>query len=98
MTMTATSSDPPDDAVRPIEEAPVNVDEATEILITVQEVQLATAAAVGVPTRKPLWDWVTSLHLLAGPRRQRSKPVRRHYPSRNDFTEAARMSREMHRL
>jgi hypothetical protein len=76
----------------------------TPILITEQEVALATAAAVAVPsTTTRRWAEAIRIALAAirgmfATSTAHSRPARRHYPPRNDFLEHPRMAREMSRM
>ena len=76
----------------------------TPILITEQEVALATAAALSVPsTTTRRWTEAIRIALAAirgmfATSTAHSRPARRHYPPRTDFLEHSRMAREMHRL
>jgi hypothetical protein len=77
----------------------------TPILITEQQVALATAAAVPVPsTTTRRWTEAIRIDLAAirgmfATSTAHSRPARRHYPPRRtDFLEHSRMAREMHRL
>ena len=75
---------------------------AEPVLITEQEVLFATAAAVPVQPEKTR-GWVSRVvgaivaaaSVTSG---HEERPKRRHYPSRHDFLEDARMAREMYRL
>jgi hypothetical protein len=74
-------------------------------LITEQQVLFATAAAGALQPAKTNGRWIGAmLALTAGLRAAFSassnapRPIRRHYPSRNDFLEDSRMAREMMRL
>lgn len=97
MLVTAINSDPPDDAVQTTALREVGLDEANEVLITVQEVRLATAAVVGVPQRTSRWARVAALLSVSRAPRPAGDRLR-HYTSRRDYTENARMAREMDRL
>jgi len=76
----------------------------TPVLITEQEVALATAAAVPVPstiTRR--WTETIRIALAAiggmfATSTAHARPARRHFPPRTDFLEHSRMTREMRRL
>ena len=76
----------------------------TPILITEQEVALATAAAMPVPsTITGRWTEAIRVALAAiggmfATSTAHSRPARRHFPRRTDFLERSRMTREMHRL
>ena len=77
----------------------------TPILITEQEVALATAAAAVPVPSTTTHRWTEAIRIaLAAIRRMfatstgHSRPARRHYPPRTDFLEHSRMAREMHRL
>ena len=75
----------------------------TPILITEQEVALATAAAMPVPstiTRR----WTEAIRIALAAIRgmfatstAHARPAPRHFPPRTDFLEQSRMTREMHR-
>lgn len=76
----------------------------TAILITEQEVALATAAAMPLPsttTRRRTEAIGIDLAAIRGmfaASTAHFRPARRHFPPRTDFLEHSRMTREMHRL
>jgi hypothetical protein len=76
----------------------------TPLLITEQEVALATAAAVPMPsTTTRRWTEAIRIDLAAirgmfATSTADSRPARRHYPPRTDLLEHSRMARERHRL
>ena len=77
----------------------------TPVLITEQQVLFATAAAVPLQPAKTSRRWVEAARAIGASLRaafvtssNEAQPKRRHYPSRNDFLEDSRMSREMLRL
>jgi hypothetical protein len=93
----------PDVTAEPVDPAQSTDAEVTStlVLITEQEVMLATAAAVPLQPAKVrrrstdvIGEAVRAMFAssTAEPRK------RRHYPPRNDFLESSRMAREMHRL
>lgn len=72
------------------------------VLITEQEIMFATAAAVPLQPAKTR-SWISrvigSIVSAASATSDDEGPRKpRHYPSRYDFLEDARMAREMHRL
>jgi hypothetical protein len=75
----------------------------TLILITEQEVTLATAAAMPVPsTTTRRWTEAIRIDLAAirgvfATSTAHARPAPRHYPPGTDFLEHSRMTREMHR-
>jgi hypothetical protein len=89
-------------------EQPADVAEAapsTPVLITEQQVLFATAAAVPLEPAKTSRRWTEVVRGIGASLRaafmtssDEAQPKRRHYPSRNDFLEDSRMSREMLRL
>ncbi len=89
-------------------EQPADVSEAsprTPVLITEQQVLFATAAAVPLQPAKTSRRWAEAARAIGASLRaafvtssNEARPQRRHYPSRNDFLEDSRMSREMLRL
>ena len=89
-------------------EQPADVAEAsprTPVLITEQQVLFATAAAVPLQPAKTSRRWAEAARASGASLRaafvtssNEAQPKRRHYPSRNDFLEDSRMSREMLRL
>ena len=89
-------------------EQPADVAEAsprTPVLITEQQVLFATAAAVPLQPAKTSRRWAEAARAIGASLRaafvtssNEAQPKRRHYPSRNDFLEDSRMSREMLRL
>ena len=88
---------PPDAAKQP---ADAEASPRTPVLITEQQVLFATAAAVPMRPAKTSWvqavcGFVASAFVTSS---NEDRPKRRHYPSRNDFLEDSRMSREMLRL
>ena len=88
---------PPDAVEQP---ADVEASPRTPVLITEQQVLFATAAAV--PMRPAKTSWIDAVRAFVGSAfvssSNKDQPKRRHYPSRNDFLEDSRMSREMLRL
>ena len=95
MTILATQSEEPDEAVDTIEMAVVVQATAATVLISEQQVLFATSAAgLDAPRRRRRWS-VLHAWLTSTPR----TPRRRHHPSRRAaYMEHAAMSREMHRL
>jgi hypothetical protein len=89
-------------------EQPADVVEAsprTPVLITEQQVLFATAAALPLEPAKTSRRWVEAVRTIGASlkaavvtSRNEARPKRQHYPSRNDFLEDSRMSREMLRL
>jgi hypothetical protein len=89
-------------------EQPADVVEAsppTPVLITEQQVVFATAAALPLQPAKTGRRWVEAVRTIGASLRaavatssNETRPKRQHYPSRNDFLEDSRMSREMLRL
>ena len=77
----------------------------TTILITEQEVALATAAAAVPVPSTTTHRWTEAIRIALAAIRgmfamltAHPRPARRHYPPRTDFMEHSRMAREMHRL
>jgi hypothetical protein len=75
------------------------------VLITEQQVLFATAAAVPLQPAKTRRRLVEAARAIGASSRaafvtssNEAQPKRRHDPSRNDFLEDSRMSREMLRL
>ena len=96
-------------AVAPeVVEHPADITEAsprTPVLITEQQVLFATAAAVPLQQAKTSRRWTEVMRGIGASVRaafvtssDEAQPKRRHYPSRNDYLEDSRMSREMLRL
>lgn len=96
-------------AVAPeVGEQPADIAEAsprTPALITEQQVLFATAAALPLQPAKTSRRWTEVVRVIGASARaafvtssDEAQPKRRHYPSRNDFLEDSRMSREMSRL
>ena len=96
-------------AVAPeVVEQPADIAEApprTAALITEQQVLFATAAALPLQPAKTSRRWTEVVRAIGASVRaafvtssDEAAPKRRHYPSRNDFLEDSRMSREMLRL
>ena len=72
------------------------------VLITEQQVQFATAAAVPLQPQKTR-GWISRAFAAiaaaaSGTFDDEGKSKPRHYPAHHDFLEDARMAREMHRL
>lgn len=90
-----------------VAEQPSDIAEAsphTPVLITEQQVLFATAAALPLQPAKTSRRWTKVIGAIAASVRTAfvtssddARP-KRHYPSRNDFFEDSRMSREMWRL
>jgi hypothetical protein len=83
----------------------VEVSPRTPVLITEQQVQFATAAAVPLQPAKTSRRWTETARAIGASLRAAfatssndARPKRQHYPSRNDFLEDSRMAREMLRL
>jgi hypothetical protein len=77
----------------------------TPVLITEQQVQFATAAAVPLHPAKTSRSWTETVRAIAASLRAAiatpsndARPKPRHYPPRNDYLEDSRMAREMFRL
>jgi hypothetical protein len=72
------------------------------VVITEQQVQFATAAAVPLqPAKTRSWisrAFAAFVSAASVTSETEKKPKRRHYPRRYDFLEDARMAREMYRL
>lgn len=73
-----------------------DVDATALTLITEQEVALATAAAVGLPSPTTHW-WTRAIRAVRTPSAG-NRPARRDLPRRYVFLENALMAREMERL
>jgi len=95
-------------AVAPeVVEQPADITESprTPVLITEQQVLFATAAAVPLQPAKTSRRLTEVMRGIGASVRaafvtssDEAQPMRRHYPSRNDYLEDSRMSREMLRL
>ena len=77
----------------------------TPVLITEQEVLFGTAAAMPLQPGKPSRRWTGKARSIGAGLRAAfpttsndAEPPRRHYPSRKNFLEESRMTREMLRL
>ena len=77
----------------------------TPVLVSEQQVLFATATAVPLRPAKTSRRWAEAARAIGASLRaafvtssNEAQPKRRHYPSRNDFLEDSRMSREMLRL
>ena len=81
--------------------APVTTPARKPALITEQQVQFSTAAAVALPPTKTR-RWSRAMDSVARAIRVhfagRTEPVRPHYPKRHAYLESALMAREMGRL
>jgi hypothetical protein len=84
-----------------IPSADVEASPRTPVLITEQQVLFATAAALPLqPATTRRWTQSVRAFFSAAfvASSNEARPKRRHYPSRDDFMEDSRMSREMMRL
>ena len=91
-----------------VAEQPSDIAEAsprTPVLITEQQVLFATAAALPLQPARTSRRWTQLVRTIGASVRAafvtssvETRPTPRHYPSRNDFLEDSRMSREMLRL
>jgi hypothetical protein len=70
------------------------VDTRPTVLITQQEVELLTAAAIAVPAKQGLFSrWITARRAARA-----ARPNRRSYTTHYEFLEHAAMARAMERL
>jgi hypothetical protein len=98
----------PFDIAPDVVEQPADVADAsprTPVLITEQQVQFATAAALPLQPAKSSRRWTEALRAIGASVRaafvtssDEARPKRHQYPPRNDYLEDSRMAREMLRL